>query len=121
MNVNSAICLGKLWIVLISSEVIPLTLLFYYLITLNLFDAAVTWIGLENSFISELNPFMHAMYEINPFLFILIKVTLSIFLFLFVLFKVVPQSTLIKGITVFASAAYTAVVFMHVFWLVLVF
>ncbi|MBT2661857.1 DUF5658 family protein [Bacillus sp. ISL-45] len=98
-----------------------MTLLFHYLIILNLFDAAVTWIGLKNSFISELNPFMQAVYEINPFIFILIKVTLSIFLLLFVLFKVVPQSSFIKGITIFASAAYTAVVFMHVFWLVLVF
>ncbi|CAM3895227.1 DUF5658 domain-containing protein [Mesobacillus thioparans] len=98
-----------------------MTLLFYYLIILNLFDAAVTWIGLENSLISELNPFILAVYEAHPFLFILIKVILSIFLLLFVLFKVVPQSSIIKGITIFASAAYTAVFFMHAFWLIHIF
>lgn len=98
-----------------------MTKLFFYLTILNIFDAGVTWFGLEHAFISELNPFMYAIYEINPLLFVLTKTFLSIFLLLFILFKRIPQSSLIKALTLFAAVSYTAVVFMHVFWLVLVF
>lgn len=96
-------------------------LLFYYLTILNLFDAAVTWFGLEHSFITELNPLMRAIYEVNPALFFLSKAALSFFLLLFIFFKQVPQSSLIKGVTMFAAVSYTAIVFLHGFWLVQVF
>ncbi|WP_226086876.1 DUF5658 family protein [Mesobacillus sp. S13] len=98
-----------------------MTQLFFYLTILNIFDAGVTWFGLEHAFISELNPFMYAIYEINPLLFVLTKTSLSIFLLLFILLKKVPQSPLIKGLTIFAIVSYTAIVFMHGFWLVHIF
>jgi hypothetical protein len=93
-------------------------LLFYYLSLLNLLDTAFTWFGLDNSLISELNPLMYALYEINPLFFLLAKTSLSVFLLLFIFFKIVPQSLLIKTLTVFATVSYTAVVFMHAFWLI---
>jgi hypothetical protein len=95
-----------------------LTHLFYYLTILNLLDGAVTWFGLKYALISELNPLMHAIYEINPLLFILTKAALSIFLLLFIFLQKVPRSLLIKGLTVFASVSYTLVFCLHAFWLV---
>ncbi|WP_041967095.1 DUF5658 family protein [Mesobacillus selenatarsenatis] len=95
-----------------------MTLLFYYLAILNLLDGAVTWFGLKYALISELNPLMHAIYEINPLVFISTKAALSIFLLLFILLKKVPRSFLIKGLTVFASVSYTAVFCLHSFWLI---
>ncbi|WP_425462092.1 DUF5658 family protein [Mesobacillus subterraneus] len=41
-----------------------MTFLFYYLLILNLLDAALTYYGLENTFIVELNQLMHAIYDI---------------------------------------------------------
>jgi hypothetical protein len=96
-------------------------LLFYYLTILNLFDAAITWFGLKHSFITELNPLMNAIYEVNPVLFFISKAALSFFLLLFIFFKQVPQSSLIKAITMVAVVSYTAIVFLHGFWLVQVF
>ncbi|MBS8266604.1 hypothetical protein DYI25_19455 [Mesobacillus boroniphilus] len=95
-----------------------MTLLFYYLTFLNLIDAFVTWFGLENEFITELNPVMNFIYEVNPLLFICSKAALSLFLLLFIVFKQVPKSGFIKGITLFASFSYTGITLMHGFWLV---
>ncbi|MCQ6277206.1 hypothetical protein JMM81_20235 [Bacillus sp. V3B] len=86
---------------------------------LNLVDAFVTFWGLEISIISELNPLMDKVYEINPILFILIKISLSLFLYLFIIFKIVPQSHFAKGITVLAVASYTSVFGLHFSWITL--
>ncbi|WLR54366.1 DUF5658 family protein [Mesobacillus subterraneus] len=98
-----------------------MTGLFYYLIIINFFDAVVTWIGLRFELISEMNPLMAAVYELNPLLFFITKLTLSIILLLFILLKKVPGSSLVKSVAVFAAASYTAVFFMHGYWLVQVF
>lgn len=98
-----------------------MTRLFVYLAILNLFDATVTWFGLKHDFISELNPLMHAVYETDPLLFVLTKIALSLFLLLFIVLKKVPRSSLIKGVTVFASFSYTVIVLMHGFWMVHIF
>jgi hypothetical protein len=89
-----------------------------YLATLNLVDTQLTWFGLKYAFISELNPFMLTFYDINPLIFVFTKVSLSILLLLFIVFDKVPRSTLVKGLTVFASLAYTAVLCLHAFWLI---
>lgn len=93
-------------------------LLFYYLSVLNIFDAFITYFGLENLFIQEMNPLMNKLYEVNPIFFIFIKLAFSICLVLFILFKVVPTSPVIKGLTVFASSFYTLIFFLHCYWLV---
>lgn len=98
-----------------------MTILFYYLICLNLFDTVLTWFGLKYAFISEWNPIMHEIYVVSPFLFLLIKGVLSLFLLLFILFKNIPHSLLVKGLTVFAAVSYSAVLFMHAFWLIHIF
>jgi hypothetical protein len=93
--------------------------IFYYISLLNLFDALVTYYGLENGLISEMNPFMEKVYQTNSSLFILMKLSLSFFLYLFILFKVVPSSRLVKGFAFVASGMYTIVFGLHCFWLFL--
>jgi hypothetical protein len=93
-------------------------LLFHYLSVLNIFDACITYFGLENSFIQEMNPVMNQLYETHPILFLFTKLTFSACLYLFILFKRVPTSTVVKGLTVFASSFYTFIFFLHCYWLV---
>lgn len=91
--------------------------LFHYLSLLNTVDALITYYGLEKAFITELNPLMGWMYGTNPSLFILAKLSLSVFLYLFIVFKVVPDTRLIRGLTVIASFFYSIVFCLHCWWL----
>ncbi|MCM3573748.1 DUF5658 family protein [Mesobacillus subterraneus] len=95
-----------------------MVLLFYYLSLLNLVDAALTVAGIERSLITEANPLMERVYSIDIGLFISLKILLSMTLLLFIMYKKVPQSRVVKGITLFATASYTAVICLHGFWLV---
>lgn len=95
-----------------------LVLLFYYLSLLNLADTALTVAGVESSLITEANPLMERIYSIDIGLFIALKALLSVALVLLILYKKVPKSKLVKGLTMFAAASYTAVIGLHSFWLV---
>lgn len=95
-----------------------MVLLFHYLSVLNIFDAFITYFGLENSLIQELNPLMNRIYEADPALFLITKMAFSLCLYLFILFKKVPTSSLTKGLAVFASSLYTLIFFLHCYWLV---
>ncbi|SEM94385.1 hypothetical protein SAMN05192533_10786 [Mesobacillus persicus] len=92
---------------------------FHYLSLLNLIDAFVTYYGLEKALITEMNPIMDKIYHLHPALFVLTKVSLSLFLYLFIVFKRVPASRLIKGIAFTASFLYTIVFGLHCWWLIL--
>lgn len=46
-------------------------LLFHYLSALNIFDAFITYFGLKNSLIEEMNPLMNHLFETNPAVFFL--------------------------------------------------
>ncbi|WP_420489506.1 DUF5658 family protein [Neobacillus niacini] len=96
-----------------------MVLLFHYLSLLNIFDAIITYFGLENSYILEMNPLMSSAYAADPSLFIFIKLMFSLSIYLFILFKKVPTSSLIRGLTVFASSFYTIIFFLHCYWLVM--
>lgn len=95
-----------------------MVLLFYYLSVLNIFDGFITYFGLENALIQEMNPLMNRLYEAHPVLFIGTKLAFSACLYLFILFKKVPTSSLTKGLTVFASSFYTLIFFLHCYWLI---
>jgi hypothetical protein len=95
-----------------------MVLLFHYLSLLNIFDAFITYFGLENSLIQEMNPLMNKIYEANPALFLITKLGFSLCLYLFIFFKKVPTSFLTKGLTVFATSFYTLIFFLHCYWLV---
>ncbi|WP_353057417.1 DUF5658 family protein [Neobacillus niacini] len=91
--------------------------LFHYLSLLNIFDAFITFFGLKNSFIQEMNPLMSRIYEAEPALFLITKLTFSLCLYLFILFKKVPSTSFTKGLTIFASSFYTLIFFLHCYWL----
>jgi hypothetical protein len=93
-------------------------LLFHYLSLLNIFDAFITYFGLENRFIQESNPLMNSLYEADPALFIFTKLAFSLFLYLFIFLKKVPTSALIKRLTVFATSLYTLIFSLHCYWLI---
>jgi len=93
-------------------------LLFYYLALLNLADAALTVAGVESSRITEANPLMETLYVNDIGLFLALKVLLSVALVLFVLYKKVPQSKFVKGLTMLAAVSYTTVIGLHSLWLV---
>ncbi|WP_420489196.1 DUF5658 family protein [Neobacillus vireti] len=93
-------------------------MLFHYLSILNIFDAFITYFGLENSYIQEMNPLMSRIYEADPALFIILKLAFSLCLYLFIFLKKVPSSSLIKGLTVFATSFYTLIFFLHCYWLI---
>lgn len=94
-----------------------MVVLFHYLSVLNIFDAFITYFGLKNSLIAEMNPLMNRLFETNPALFVLTKLAFSTGLYLFILFKKVPTSAFTKGLTVFASSFYTVTFILHCFWL----
>ena len=81
--------------------------LFYYISLLNLVDAALTVAGIESSLITEANPLMERIYSIDLRIFLILKLCLSMTLLLFILYKKVPKTRLVKGITLFAAASYT--------------
>jgi hypothetical protein len=95
-----------------------LILLFYYLSLLNLADAFLTVAGVENSLITEANPLMERLYSLDQGVFIMLKILLSATLLLFIFYKRVPKSNLIKALTLFAAACYTIVFCLHGFWLI---
>lgn len=95
-----------------------LVLLFYCFSLLNLIDAVLTVAGIESSLITEANPLMEMIYSFGLGVFIALKVLLSVALVLLTLYKKVPKSKLVKGLTLFAAASYTAVIGLHSFWLV---
>ena len=100
-----------------NSVVKHMKFIFLYLSIMNLVDGIVTFIGLEFGFIEEGNPLMDQLYSESPFMFLAIKVLLSILLYGFVLIKQLPTTSWVKGLTIFASVSYTFVCMMHGFWI----
>ncbi len=94
-----------------------MTVLFHYLSLLNIFDGVITFVGLENSLISELNPIMDKLYDMNPMLFLSAKLSLSLFLYLFIIFKKVPTSKPSVALTYFAAGTYTLLFGLHSYWI----
>lgn len=92
--------------------------LFRYLSLLNIIDAILTYWGLEQSLISELNPIMNQFYQWRPALFIILKVLLSICLYLFIVLNIIPQTHLVKGMILITVSFYTFVFFPHCVWIV---
>jgi len=95
-----------------------LVLLFYYLSLLNIADTFLTVVGIENSHITEANPLMERLYSLDLSHFILIKLSLSLALLMFIFYKKVPESQIVKALTLFATICYTFVFGLHGFWLV---
>lgn len=58
-------------------------ILFLIISFLNLADGLLTYIGIQLELIDEANPLMSSVWEISPFLFLALKIFLSIILFIF--------------------------------------
>ncbi|WP_428909548.1 DUF5658 family protein [Niallia sp. Krafla_26] len=70
--------------------------LFHYLSLLNIVDGIITYWGLEQSLITELNPIMNQIYQSSPTLFIIVKVFLSVCLYSFIFLNLIPKTFFIK-------------------------
>ncbi|WP_420809410.1 DUF5658 family protein [Aquibacillus halophilus] len=95
--------------------------LLLYLAVLNVLDCLVTFYGLKNTYITEFNPIMNSFYQFSPFLFILTKFGLSIFLLLIFVNKKIPNSNLLTGLAFTGSILYTFTFLLHGYWLSQVF
>ncbi|MHC0037567.1 DUF5658 family protein [Pseudoneobacillus sp. C159] len=94
--------------------------LFMYLAFINVFDGFVTYVGLITGNIEELNPIMNYLYEVDPLLFIGVKLSLS-FLLLIIYFLIKePKSVVLKSLLLVSSIIYTLVCLKHSYWIALV-
>jgi hypothetical protein len=58
----------------------------YYLVVLNLTDGILSYIGLKLDLIEEVNLIMNWLYDQNPIYFLIIKILLSLLLYMLVIF-----------------------------------
>jgi Domain of unknown function (DUF5658) len=95
-------------------------ILLYYIAVLNLLDAILTMYGLRYDYITESNPLMNHLYLTRPWLFLLLKVQLSILLLIILhyLNLVKATSRILKGVTVVAAVSYTFICLLHGYWVV---
>ncbi|WP_449536942.1 DUF5658 family protein [Ferdinandcohnia sp. Marseille-Q9671] len=91
--------------------------IFVFLAILNLLDAFITHFGIHGGHISEANPLMFTVYDINPLLFLSIKLLLSLFLIALIFIIRFPVSKLIRSLSYVASALYIYVFFLHGYWI----
>ena len=95
-------------------------LLLVYIAILNLLDATLTMYGLHFNYITEGNPLMNYLYLKKPWLFLYLKLQLSVLLLiiLYYLGKKKKASRVLRSIAVVAAAAYTIICFFHGYWIV---
>ncbi|MFE8702108.1 DUF5658 family protein [Cytobacillus sp. FJAT-54145] len=92
-------------------------ILFFYLGILNIIDAILTFFGLSIQVIEEANPIMNAVYTLDPSLFLIVKISLSLLLFSLIFLKPIQQSQLIKNLSFLSSILYTFICLLHITWL----
>ncbi|WJV30868.1 DUF5658 family protein [Rossellomorea sp. AcN35-11] len=83
--------------------------LLMYIAFLNLLDALLTMYGLHYDYITESNPLMNHLYLTTPWLFLLVKVLLSLLLLL-ILSYLNPTK---KASTMLKSVALVVCCFLH--------
>lgn len=94
-------------------------LLLIYLSILNLLDAFFTMYGLDFHHISEINRLMDSLYNTSPWLFLLLKGGLSLFL-ITLIYKLNPDqrpSNLLLSVSVIAAVSYSFTLLVHIYWL----
>ncbi|SLL34456.1 Uncharacterised protein [Mycobacteroides abscessus subsp. abscessus] len=92
-------------------------LLFLLLSLLNFFDGIFTFLGIKLNHISEANPLMNYLWEISPFLFLLLKVALSFFL----VYLAISFSSKNIRLWVFLLSIplmlYSSILLLHIVWI----
>lgn len=92
--------------------------MFWFLSIMNLFDASATFLGVHYGWIEEYNPLMIILVNEKPWLFLLIKGSLSLILILISYYwKGMSVSLFIKILTSFSILLYTAVSIAHFIWI----
>ncbi|WP_419865735.1 DUF5658 family protein [Bacillus dakarensis] len=92
--------------------------LFLYLGFLNILDGVLTFWGISFSYINEWNPFMNALFEAHPLLFLFFKVFLSCLISILAFINKVPLKTCTKVLVVAASILYSGVNVLHLYWII---
>ncbi|WP_456277329.1 DUF5658 family protein [Bacillus sp. AK128] len=90
---------------------------FHYLAILNLLDGLLSFFGLQLSVMEEANPIMNELYTIHPILFLTVKVSFSIILYLFIILNKIPNKIWFKYLTYLATTLYTVTLFLHATWI----
>ncbi|WP_169525267.1 DUF5658 family protein [Pseudalkalibacillus hwajinpoensis] len=85
----------------------------------NLLDGFVTFWGLENGWIEEVNPFMRSMYEFHPLAFLSYKTGISLLLLSFLFLHKQIRSVSVRILLSVASIIYTFLLCLHGYWLLL--
>ncbi|MDP4551593.1 DUF5658 family protein [Alkalihalobacillus macyae] len=93
--------------------------LIIYLGCCNLLDGFVTFLGLENGWIEEVNPLMRSLYEWHPIAFLSYKTGISLLLLSFLLFNKQIKSVIVRILLSVASIIYTFLLCLHAYWLLL--
>ena len=98
----------------------PLKTLLIYIAFLNLLDASLTMYGLHFDYITESNPLMNILFLTGPWLFLLLKILLSIMLLSFIthLNKNEKTSRILMGVGGVAAVSYTFTCLLHGYWIV---
>lgn len=90
----------------------------YLLVSLNVIDAIATYYGISASLISEANPLMAPFDALS---ILLIKIFLSILLFIIVLrIPKLSDSKTIRSLLIVANVCYLGVFCLHVYWITMV-
>ncbi|MFY4776292.1 DUF5658 family protein [Metabacillus sp. RGM 3146] len=90
---------------------------FLYLALVNILDMCATLSGLRLGFIQELNPIMNTLYEVNPFLFVAVKLLISFILVGLVIKVPLMMTTFLKWVTSAACILYTLTLGLHTLWI----
>ncbi|WP_102027589.1 DUF5658 family protein [Salirhabdus sp. Marseille-P4669] len=90
----------------------------YLIALLNVLDLVLTTIGLQFHIIEEVNPFMSGLWKLHPFVFIGVKISLSLLLIYCAHYLTNPTLKSWRVLTGTAIGLYVSVLVMHGVWLV---
>ncbi|WP_413362545.1 DUF5658 family protein [Robertmurraya sp. 2P01SA] len=94
--------------------------LLLYLSFFNLFDGLMTFFGVHFEKIEEFNPLMESVMNVDLWLFLFLKGTLSIILIILAHFlRSLQVSLYVKQLIIFSLLLYSMVTLVHISWMVL--
>ncbi|WP_273851717.1 DUF5658 family protein [Guptibacillus spartinae] len=87
-----------------------------YLAIVNLLDGYITYWGIKNSWIGEVNPIMEAFIQASPLVFLMYKIGLSLLLCGLLLKLKQLKSVFIRWLLIVASVVYSLILCLHGYW-----
>ncbi|MFK3960891.1 DUF5658 family protein [Guptibacillus hwajinpoensis] len=90
--------------------------LLIYLASINALDGFLTYWGIQNGWIGEVNPLMRALFQLDPLVFLMYKIGLSIFLIALLKKYNNLKSGLIRILLIVASTIYSFILCIHGYW-----